>query len=251
MGMPIDVVTQEQAVERVLDGLAGEQGGWVVTPNLDHVRRFVHVPEHRGFYEQATLVLADGMPLIWASRIAGRGLPERVAGSTLTDTLAGPVAKHGYSIFLLGGEEGAAEGAAEHLTKTHGVTIAGLYCPPLGFEDQPAQWDMMREMLKASGADLVYVALGSPKQEHVIERLRDTLPQAWWLGVGVSLSFLSGDKERAPGWMQKLGLEWIHRVAQEPKRLGRRYFIEGIPFAVRMMGWAVRMRLSGGGREAG
>lgn len=91
----------------------------------------------------------------------------------------------------------------------------------------------IRDALRDSGADLVFVALGSPKQECLIRDLRhdDVLPEAWWIGVGITLSFVCGDVPRAPEWMQKTGMEWVHRLIQEPKRLARRYLIEGIPFA--------------------
>ena len=116
-----------------------------------------------------------------------------------------------------------AEGAAKVLqTRYPGLKIAGTYCPPLGFEQNKRVMGELRDVLTASGADVVYVALGSPKQERLIALLRTALPSAWWLGVGNSFSFLCGHVRRAPRWMQRNGLEWCFRVASEPRRLWRR-----------------------------
>jgi N-acetylglucosaminyldiphosphoundecaprenol N-acetyl-beta-D-mannosaminyltransferase len=136
-------------------------------------------------------------------------------------------------IFLLGGNPGAANGAAATLLRRYpGVHVAGTYCPPFGFERDEPEIERMERMVQLSGADIVLVGLGFPKQEQLIHRLRPGRPTAWWLGI--TFSFLSGEVARAPGWMQRCGLEWLHRLAQEPGRLGRRYLWHGLPFAARM-----------------
>ena len=194
----------------------------------------------------AELVVADGMPLVWASRVAGTPLPERVAGSSMTVTLAAAAAAAGRSLFLLGGNTGVAEEAAEALRATHpDIRIAGTWCPPMGFEHDAVQMDKIRKSLAASNADLVLVALGSPKQERLIRDLRaeGLLPSAWWIGVGISLSFLTGEVQRAPRWMQAAGLEWTHRLVQEPRRLVKRYLLHGIPFGLGLMGSSLAQRL--------
>jgi hypothetical protein len=112
-----------------------------------------------------------------------------------------------------------------------GLKVVGTWYPPMGFENDPRQMGEIVASLSAAKPDIVYVALGSPKQEKLICRLRQILPEAWWLGVGNSFSFLCGDVRRAPMWMQKSGLEWVHRLFQEPKRLFRRYVVVGVPFA--------------------
>ena len=247
MGMPISVVTESQAVDYVIDSLAAGQGGWVITPNLDQLRLFRASADLRPMYERATLIVADGMPLIWASRIQKTPLPERVAGSSMLHTLTAAAAKAGRSVFLLGGNPGAAEQAAAELQQTNpGLKTAGTYCPAFGFDKNPAEIENIRNLLASSNADIVYVGLGFPKQERLIEQLRPSLPHACFLGIGVSFSFVSGEVRRAPRWMQKLGLEWIHRMIQEPGRLLKRYLVHGIPFAVRLFAAAIRRRLAGG-----
>ncbi len=250
-GVLFDALTQAGAIDHIFGSLDAGRGGWVVTSNLDHLRRATRDAEFRAMLDEADLVVADGTPLVWAARLAGRPVPERVAGSSLTPELAGraAAAAAGRSLFLLGGNPGVADQAAEKLLEQHpDLRVAGTHCPPMGFENDPAEMDAIRTKLADSGADIVLVALGSPKQEKLIRRLRSegVLPGAWWLGVGITLSFITGQVNRAPVWMQKAGLEWVHRMVQEPRRLARRYLIEGLPFAAGLVAWAVVTRLRGG-----
>jgi N-acetylglucosaminyldiphosphoundecaprenol N-acetyl-beta-D-mannosaminyltransferase len=235
MGMPISVTTERDAISFILCSLDANQGGWVITPNLDQLRLFGKRPELRPMYDRATLILADGMPLIWASRLQKTPLPQRVAGSSLILTLTAAAAGAGRSVFFLGGNPGAADRAAAELANAHPeLKIAGAYCPPFGFDKDPAEIDRMRELLAGANPDIIYVGLGFPKQEHLIEQLRPALPNSWFLGIGISFSFVAGEVKRAPKWMQKSGLEWLHRLTQEPGRLLKRYLIHGIPFALHL-----------------
>lgn len=245
-GVRFHVVTEAQAIAHVLDALDAARGGVVVTPNLDHLRRCARDAGYREIVGRADLVVADGMPLIWASRIAGRRLPERVAGSNLVSTLSAAAGRRGRSVYLLGGAPGTAEGAARVLAeRCPGLRIAGTWFPPYGFDRDEAEMAKIVAAVTAAAPDIVYVGLGSPRQELLIERLRDRLPRSWWLGVGISFSFLTGDVPRAPRWMRACGLEWLHRLWREPARLGRRYLVEGIPFGVRLFAWSVAARLRG------
>ena len=152
-------------------------------------------------------------------------------------------------VFLLGGNEGVAgQAAAQMCRQNPELRITGTHCPPFGFEKDPAECEAIRVALAESGADLVLVALGSPKQEFLIQTLRreGVLPRAWWIGVGISLSFITGEVHRAPVWMQRAGLEWTHRMVQEPRRLLRRYVLEGIPYGLGLMRWAAAARFRGG-----
>lgn len=238
LGVPLHAITMREAVAHVSASIARGEGGWVVTPNLDILRRFVREPEHARLCEGATLRVPDGMPLIWASRLQRTPLPERVAGSDMIWTLCAEAAKRGHRVFLLGGNPGAAEDAAARLVREYPtLAIAGTHCPPYGFEKDPSEMDEIRARLREANADIVFVALGSPKQEQLIRELRPLFPRAWFLGIGISFSFVSGEVKRAPAWMRKVGLEWLHRLVQEPGRLFRRYVIQGIPFAIRL--WTV------------
>ena len=238
-GVHINAITEEHSVRHITSELAAGRGGMVVTPNLDHLHRCLHDVQFAALVSEAEMIVADGMPLVWASRLQGTPLPERVAGSNLISSLSRAAAEAGHRVYLLGGAPGTAEGAARVLqAKFPTLKIAGTICPPYGFENDPT---MMAELIAAVSSarpDIVFVALGSPKQERLILKLRPLLPHAWWLGVGISFSFLSGDVRRAPVWMQKIGMEWIHRLVQEPRRLFRRYVVVGIPFAIELLSGA-------------
>lgn len=239
MGIPIDALDARQAIDHIDAAITRGDGGWVVTPNLDILRRLVTDAEFRGLCASASLLLPDGTPLVWASRLQRTPLRERVAGSDLIWSLSERAALHGWRAFFLGGNPGTAEGAARFLAQKYpGLVIAGTECPPLGFELEPDYMNALARRLAQASPHLVYVALGSPKQERVISALRTglqgSLSGAWFLGIGISFSFVVGDVRRAPRWMQRLGFEWLHRLLQEPRRLARRYLIDGLPFALRL-----------------
>lgn len=246
-GVELHAITEQQCIDHILDALKSGFGGSVVTPNLDIIRRCTRDLNFAALVSEADLVVADGTPLIWASRLAGTPLPQRIAGSDLIKSLTAAAAIAGRSVFLLGGLPCAAEGAAAVLkAASPSLVVAGTYCPPVGFENDPDEMDRISQMLADARPDIVWVALGSPKQENLINRLRDVLPAAWWLGVGISFSFLTGDVRRAPRWLQKLGLEWLHRMSQEPKRLAKRYLVDGLPFCASLMLGAALQRATGG-----
>jgi len=236
-GIRLHAITERTCIAHLLNELDAGRGGVLVTPNLDHVRRYVSDVSFRVLVAEADLIVADGMPLVWASRLQGTPLPERVAGSNLISSLAAAAADRGRSVYFLGGSPKTAEGAARILHARHPhLKVAGWHTPVMGFENNPREMAAMIADLSAAKPDIVYVALGSPKQERLIARLKKILPGSWWLGVGNSFSFLCGDVKRAPAWMQKSGLEWVHRLGQEPRRLFKRYIATGIPFAIAMLG---------------
>jgi N-acetylglucosaminyldiphosphoundecaprenol N-acetyl-beta-D-mannosaminyltransferase len=245
-GVELHAITERQTVEHILRSIEEGIGGTVVTPNLDILRRCAKDLNFAALVSEAELVVPDGMPLLWASRLQGTPLPQRVAGSDLISSLTVAAAAQNRSIFLLGGTPGSAEGAARILQeRSPGLRVAGTYCPPVGFEEKPEEMSRLIESLTSTKPDIVWVALGSPKQEYLINRIRRVLPASWWLGVGISFSFLTGEVKRAPRWIQKLGLEWFHRMVQEPRRLFRRYVVHGVPFAASLMYSAAVNRFSG------
>jgi N-acetylglucosaminyldiphosphoundecaprenol N-acetyl-beta-D-mannosaminyltransferase len=235
-GIQIHAIDEQTCIRHILNKLAAGSGGFVVTPNVDHLRRCRRDLSFSVLLSEASLVVADGMPLVWASRLKRTPLPQRVAGSDLISSLSAAASIEGRSIFLLGGEKGTADAAAAVLlARSPNLKIAGTLCPPVGFEQNDVEMAKIIETLHAAKPDIVYVALGSPKQERLIDRIRRVTPGSWWVGVGVSFSFLCGDVKRAPLWMQNRGLEWLHRLSQEPARLFRRYLIGGIPFATSLL----------------
>jgi N-acetylglucosaminyldiphosphoundecaprenol N-acetyl-beta-D-mannosaminyltransferase len=236
LGVPFRAITEEETCLWIADALMQKVGGTVVTANLDYLRRCQVDDRFSRFVKNADLIVADGMPLIWASSLQGTPLPGRVAGSSLCLTLAHQLARAKHSIFLLGGNPGVAEKAADILVeKNPGLRIAGIVCPEFGFEKDPNRIQEIREQLIEAKPDVVYVALGSPKTEHLIAELQASLPHTWWIGIGISLSFITGDVQRAPQWMQRMGVEWIHRLYQEPGRLAKRYLLDGVPFAIQLL----------------
>ena len=247
MGLPIDQLTEGDTIATVLEAVHAGRGGCLFTPNLHHMQAFTRGADGAVYARSAAmprLVVADGMPLIWASRLSGTPLPERVAGSNLIWSLTAGAAKRGMSIFLLGGNPGAAEACAERMRADHpNVTIAGCLAPPVGFEEDGRAIEEIVATLRAAAPDIVYLALGFPKQEELALQLSPALPTTWLVGVGISFSFVAGEVQRAPLWMQRTGLEWVHRLVQEPRRLFRRYLVDGLPFAARMFAHALRSRV--------
>ncbi len=239
----IDVLTQEQTLGVILNELDAGVGGTVVTPNLDHLCRAHGGLAFRDLNERFELSVADGMPVVWASKVRGTPLPERVAGSDLFETLPMAAARRGRSVFLFGGNAGTAEKSADILkARTPDLKIAGTYYPPFGFEQKDEGLAAAAEALRAAQPDIVFVALGSPKQEKVIQKLRATLPNAWWLGVGISFSFLVGEVQRAPKWLRMAGGEFLHRLIQEPGKLGKRYAADAL-YLARLLTVAGRYRI--------
>lgn len=243
-GVRIHALTEAQCVDHVLRQLDTGCGGWVVTVNIDHLRLFSREPEYAGLCALASLTVPDGMPLVWASYLQGTPLPERVAGSSLLWSLTAAAARQGRGIFLLGGSPGTADAAASVLRQRYpALHVAGTACPAAGFEADPRNIADLTARLITAAPDIIYVGLGKPKQDLLINRLRTRLPQTWFVGVGISFSFVCGAMFRAPVWMQHLGLEWLHRLAQEPRRLGIRYLVHGLPFAAGLLSGAAIQRL--------
>lgn len=242
-GLPFVAASGDQVVASVFSSLNRGQGGWLVTANVDFLERAHGNPAMRQLYAGSDLIVADGMPLLWAARLLGNPIPERIAGSDLVWRLAEYAAREGRSLYLLGGAGDAARRAADALTsRWPGIRIVGWSSPGISSPVTPAELVPIREDLRKLAPDLVYVAFGSPKQEHLIHALRRDLPRAWMVGCGISLSFIAGDVPRAPRWMQRVGLEWLHRLMQEPRRLFPRYVMRDFPFALRLLIRSLRSR---------
>jgi N-acetylglucosaminyldiphosphoundecaprenol N-acetyl-beta-D-mannosaminyltransferase len=242
MGMEVDRIDERGAIETILDARDRDSGGMVLTPNLEHLNTFRTSPEVRAAFDEAELVVADGMPLVWASRLQRTPLPGRVAGSDLIWSLSEAAARRGRSVFLLGGNPGAADRAAGVLReRAPALEVAGVACPRLA-PGADADLDTAAERVAAARPDLVYVGLPLRKSLHAIRRLRAAAPRSWFLGLGASLDFVAGDVQRAPRWMRRTGLEWTWRLSQEPSRLWRRYLVDGLPCAAVLFAGALRER---------
>lgn len=241
--LAIDAVSFDAALERMVDLAANARGAYVVTPNADHVVRAEKDPSFVAICDDADLVLADGMPLLWAAALQGSPLPAKVSGSDVMPALCRRAAERGLKVFLLGGVGTEAEVAAENLrAASPGLQVAGTYSPPFGFENDAAECRRIVDLVNASGAHIVFVGVGSPKQEQWIARWRTELEAGVLLGVGISIAFAAGTRRRAPRLMQKTGTEWLFRLAQEPRRLAGRYLRDFQIFSIALRGaWRARL----------
>ena len=227
-GIDIDAVRMDQAVAQVLIWISEQNRScrYVVTPNVDHVVLYQECEELRQAYAQASLVLADGAPVVAASRLIGRRLPERVAGSDLVPCLCHEAAwqRMPLRVYLLGGGPGVGQRAAERMAAAWpSVEVVGISSPPVGFEhDVELNRDLVAE-INACRPDLLLIGLGAPKQELWAHAHHHELAVPVALCIGATIDFLAGHRSRAPRWMRRAGLEWLYRVISEPRRLAHRY----------------------------
>jgi N-acetylglucosaminyldiphosphoundecaprenol N-acetyl-beta-D-mannosaminyltransferase len=243
MGLPIDRLTKEQAIEQILTACARGEGGWVMTPNVDILRQVGRDEGLRKVVGKATLRLADGAPLVWASRMQREALPERIPGASFISWLSAAAARDGMPIFLLGAAPGVAVKAGQALeADIPGLLVAGTHCPPLGFEHSTEATAAIIDSIGAANPRIVFCGLGCPKQERLMASLAEIFPHIWFLASGGSLDFIAGVTTRAPEWMQKTGLEWLHRLTHEPKRLFKRYVVHDMPFALRLLACSAKTR---------
>jgi N-acetylglucosaminyldiphosphoundecaprenol N-acetyl-beta-D-mannosaminyltransferase len=242
LGVPFENVTKAEAVARIEGMIASGRPHHVVTANVDFLVRARRDVELRRILIEADLALCDGTPLLWASRWLGNPLPERVAGADVVPDLIRAAAARGHRIYLLGAGPSVAANAADRLRKEHpNLVIAGHYSPP--FSDL-LEMDFADISLRVRSArpDILLVSFGCPKQEKWIAKHHQRLGVPVLIGVGATLDFLSGRIRRAPAFMQSHGLEFLYRLAQEPRRLAGRYagdFLHFIPAIARQC-WRLR-----------
>jgi N-acetylglucosaminyldiphosphoundecaprenol N-acetyl-beta-D-mannosaminyltransferase len=181
--------------------------------------------------QSADLLLADGISIVIASILLGRRLPERIPGGEVMEQMCRLAALHGLRVYFLGGLEGAAEQAALVLSSRYpGLTFAGTYCPPIGFERDLVESQKVRELIMASKPDMLFVALGSPKQEIWMAENCQYFAVRTIMSVGAAFDTQAGLRKRAPQWAQKTGTEWLYRLIMEPRRLWKRYLIGNFRF---------------------
>jgi N-acetylglucosaminyldiphosphoundecaprenol N-acetyl-beta-D-mannosaminyltransferase len=223
LGVPFDNVTKAEAISLVEQMIASRQPHYVVTPNVDFLVQARRDVELRRILFEAHLVLCDGTPLVWASRLLGNALPERVAGADLVPLLVQIAAQKQYRIFLLGATPESARRAVSRLkTQYPGILIAGHYSPPFS-QLLEMDHEEIKRRIREARPDLLFVSFGCPKQEKWVAMHYRKLAVPVTAGVGATIDFLAGQVKRAPVWMQRSGTEWIFRLGQEPRRLFRRY----------------------------
>lgn len=230
LGVPVHAVTTAETLHIVRHFMQQPHLHQICTTNPEFVMTAQKDPVFARILQEADLCIADGIGLVWASRWLGRPLPERVPGSELVYHLAQLAAAEGWRLFLLGAAPGVAETAASVFqTRYPTLVIAGTYA---GSPD-PAQSQAIVQRINDSRADLLFVAYGAPRQDKWIARNRQALKTVRVaIGVGGALDFVSGRAVRAPRWLQKLGLEWLHRLMREPWRWRRMLALPQFAFKV-------------------
>lgn len=224
-GVRLDAVNGDSPADLLAPMLGASPVQHIITANANYVREAARDRSVLQAFEDAALVVPDGMPVVWAARISGARVARRITGHDLTEALAQISASVGVRIFLLGGAQGVAERAAESLALRHpGMQIAGTYSPPMcGYPVPPDEDRRMLEAVNSSGADALLVALGCPKQDLWIAAHRHDLRVSIAIGVGCVFDVLAGEVSRAPRWLQSAGMEWVYRLLLEPRRLAVRY----------------------------
>jgi len=231
-GLSFNACTLEQATELIVAAGESHRKGLVDTPNVDHLVQMDEDKEMRQLFEHAMFSFADGMPLVWFSKLFMQSpLPERVTGADLLPSVAHMAADRGVKLFFLGGNPGVAEQAATALTQLNpGLQVVGAYSPPFGFEHDEQESTRIVTMINESGADILFVGVGAPKQEKWAGSHLSELHTGPVLGVGASFDFAAGTVKRAPLFFQRSGLEWLWRLLKEPTRMWERYIIRDSRF---------------------
>ena len=242
LGCEVSRVDLAMAAARVEGLLRGGKHQVAVVP-VSSVMTARRDAAFRLILNQATVVLPDGMPLVWASRLLGRPIPGRVAGADFLLKFSKLAAAKGYSFFFMGGQPGVPEELARELRRLNPkLKIVGTCSPPFGRDFPPeVNQDIVRR-INLSRPDVLWVGLGASKQEKWIHDNLGRLEVKVAVGVGAAFDLCSGRVQRAPAWMCRSGLEWLHRFRLEPRRLFRRYFIEGLPFAPLVLWQAIMGR---------
>ncbi len=216
-----DALTLAQTVDRAHDMLATGQRGWLATVNVSILMMMRSNKRLQGFVDQAALVVADGQPLVWCARWFGQHLPERVTGVDLVHAICSRAAAEGKRVYLLGARPATVEKLAGNMRSQHPgllVDFSDGYFAKDEAETRVA-------MINASGADILFVGMGVPRQEYFLEESWERLQVGVAVAVGGSFDVLAGQRLRAPCWVQRMGMEWFFRMVQEPRRLFMRYLV--------------------------
>jgi N-acetylglucosaminyldiphosphoundecaprenol N-acetyl-beta-D-mannosaminyltransferase len=222
-----DAVSTNQIVDEIAQTISAGNRGVVTTVNVSILMMMRSDPRLQRFVDAAKWTVADGQPLVWASRLGRTTIPERVTGCDLVDLLCARAARDGIGVYFLGASDAIVRQAADVLRKKHpGLDVRGCADGYFGPDEAPVR----ARAIARSGARLLFVAMGVPRQEYFIEEQWERLGASVVIGIGGSLDVIAGVRKRAPRLIQKLGLEWAYRLAQEPRRLFGRYFVTNSQF---------------------
>lgn len=232
LGIRYDNLSREEVLD-CMESFA-QQGStrMICTPNADHLLQARRDREFRDILERADLVVSDGMGVVYAARLLGTPFKENVGGRLLLPDFSSRAARFGYRLFLLGGNnEEMVQLAVTKLCRSYpGLVIAGSYTPPFMQEFDEAETGRMLDSIHRARPDVLFVCLGTPKQEKWIARNLDRLNVPVSIGIGAALDMIAGCVNEPPRWVSRIGLEWLVKLLHEPKRLWRRYFWNGTVF---------------------
>lgn len=227
MGCFIDNLSMEETLQTIEGFIHSGKPHQHVVVNVDKLVKASRDAELRQIINDCALINVDGMPVVWASRLLGKGLKERVAGVDLFEALMKRSAEKGWRVFLLGAKEEVVSGVKTLYEKKYaGLTVAGYRNGYWKAEEEAS----VVEQIKEAKADLLFVAISSPKKEHFLGRYQAEMKIPFAMGVGGTFDVAVGKVKRAPVWMQKAGLEWFYRFLQEPRRMFKRYFVDDMAF---------------------
>lgn len=223
----VNDVSMGEAIDHICDLIEEKKKSYIVAINVDVVVKIENDPYLKEITDNADMVIVDGKPLIWISKIHKRPIKSKISGSDLVPALCEVAAKNDYKVFFLGGQEGVAEVAKTNLeAKYPGIKIVGTYAPDFGFEKKQAELDKINEMINSCSPDILVACFGCPKQEKWIYENYQKYNATVSVCAGATVDFLAGRVKRAPKWVSEMGFEWLYRFFQEPKRMYKRYFVD-------------------------
>ena len=229
-GVRFNAVNFKDAIDLLSSSVEQRPAKVVVTPNVDHLVSLSELPAVKNVYTGADFAFADGMPVVWASRLLRQPLPERVTGADLFVALCRKAQLRHWKVCIIGGIPGQEAMLRDRFSIVFPGLKVELLCPGMGFDYQSNEADAAADWVNANAPDLVFVCLGFPRQSLWSLRNRPRLDTGLVLCVGASMEFALGLKSRAPQWMQKTGFEWVWRLGSEPRKLWRRYLVRGPKF---------------------
>lgn len=225
----INNVTMSETIKEIEAMIASDKKSYIVAINVDVVMKIEDDSYLKKIVDSADMVLVDGKPLVWISKMHGKPLKAKISGSDLVPLLCEVAAKKNYSMFIIGGKDGVAEQAKRRIKeKLPQIKIVGTYAPPMGFEKDKAELNKINKLISEKKPDLLIACFGCPKQEKWIYENINKYDAKVSVCAGATVDFLAGNVKRAPRWMSEHGLEWFYRFLQEPKRMFKRYFVDDI-----------------------
>lgn len=228
-GITINPLSMSEAVDYVSTWIKSAERDckYIVTPNVDCIVLLSENQGYRRAFDHASMVVADGKPVVLVARMFGENIPGTVTGSDLVPAIFqrfNDESQHELKVFLLGAMPGVADVAASNIERMYQhVKVSGFYSPPFGFEKDPVECDKICKLISTSGAEFLLIGLGAPKQATWVNQYAKQLPVKVAICAGATIDFLAGNKPRAPKWISKIGMEWFYRMVSEPRRLVKRY----------------------------